>query len=46
MVDGDDEVRPGCKSLLTLFGAEHSLGRIYGYGAAATTDENPARAWR
>ncbi|MER6112788.1 alpha/beta hydrolase family protein [Streptomyces hirsutus] len=34
---------PGSKSLLTLFGAEHSLGGIYGYGAAATTDENPAR---
>ncbi|MEU6537053.1 chlorophyllase [Streptomyces sp. NPDC047000] len=34
---------PGSKSLLTLFGAEHSLGGITGYGAAATTDENPAR---
>ncbi|MFL4902388.1 alpha/beta hydrolase family protein [Streptomyces sp. MMS24-I2-30] len=34
---------PGEKSLLTLFGAEHSLGGINGYGATATTDENPAR---
>jgi len=35
---------PGPKSLLTLFGAEHSLGGIPGYEAAETTDENPARA--
>ena len=34
---------PGRKSLLTLFGAEHSLGGIPGYEAAETTDENPAR---
>ncbi|MEV0636942.1 alpha/beta fold hydrolase [Streptomyces sp. NPDC050619] len=34
---------PGNKSLLTLFGAEHSLGGIKGYEAAETTDENPAR---
>jgi hypothetical protein len=34
---------PGEKSLLTLFGAEHSLGGISGYEAAETTDENPAR---
>ncbi|BCY11480.1 chlorophyllase [Actinoplanes sp. L3-i22] len=34
---------PGPKSLLTLFGAEHSLGGIAGYEAAETTDENPAR---
>lgn len=34
---------PGGKSLLTLFGAEHSLGGISGYGAAETTDESPAR---
>ncbi|MFI8307234.1 alpha/beta hydrolase family protein [Streptomyces sp. NPDC085927] len=34
---------PGSKSLLTLFEAEHSLGGIYGYEAAATTDESPAR---
>jgi predicted dienelactone hydrolase len=33
---------PGEKSLLTLFGAEHFLGGISGYGAAETTDENPA----
>ncbi|GAA2311084.1 chlorophyllase [Streptomyces kunmingensis] len=34
---------PGEKSLLTLFGAEHSLGGIAGYEAKETTDENPAR---
>ncbi|RFU87953.1 chlorophyllase [Streptomyces triticagri] len=34
---------PGPKSLLTLFGAEHSLGGISGYDAAETTDESPAR---
>ncbi|MGX4588390.1 alpha/beta hydrolase family protein [Paenibacillus chitinolyticus] len=34
---------PGSKSLLTLFGAEHSLGGIAGYNAAETTDENPER---
>jgi predicted dienelactone hydrolase len=34
---------PGNKSLLTLFGAEHSLGGIPGYEVAETTDENPAR---
>ncbi len=34
---------PGPKSLLTLAGAEHSLGGIAGYEAAETTDENPAR---
>ncbi|MFI0353415.1 alpha/beta hydrolase family protein [Actinomadura sp. 9N407] len=34
---------PGSKSLLTLFGAEHSLGGIPGYKVAETTDENPAR---
>jgi predicted dienelactone hydrolase len=34
---------PGSKSLLTLFGAEHSLGGIPGYGVAETTDENPER---
>lgn len=34
---------PGSKSLLTLFGAEHSLGGIPGYEAAETTDESPAR---
>lgn len=33
---------PGDKSLLTLAGAEHSLGGIPGYDAAETTDENPA----
>ncbi|MGC6589399.1 alpha/beta hydrolase family protein [Paenibacillus sp. Dod16] len=34
---------PGSKSLLTLFGAEHSLGGIPGYSAAETTDESPER---
>jgi predicted dienelactone hydrolase len=34
---------PGSKSLLTLFGAEHSLGGITGYEAKETTDENPGR---
>jgi predicted dienelactone hydrolase len=34
---------PGGKSLLTLFGAEHSLGGIAGYEVAETTDENPER---
>ncbi|HTK07210.1 MAG TPA: alpha/beta fold hydrolase [Ktedonobacteraceae bacterium] len=34
---------PGRKSLLTLFGAEHSLGGIHGYNATGTTDENPER---
>lgn len=32
---------PGPKSLLTLFGAEHSLGGISGYTVTETTDENP-----
>ncbi|QBD83359.1 alpha/beta fold hydrolase [Ktedonosporobacter rubrisoli] len=34
---------PGGKSLLTLFGAEHSLGGIAGYNVAETTDESPER---
>jgi len=34
---------PGPKSLLTLFGAEHSLGGILGQGLTATTDESPER---
>lgn len=34
---------PGAESLLTLFGAEHSLGGISGYEAQETTDENPER---
>ncbi len=34
---------PGGKSLLTLYGAEHSLGGIAGYNVAETTDENPER---
>jgi predicted dienelactone hydrolase len=34
---------PGGKSLLTLFGAEHSLGGIPGYSVAETTDESPER---
>ncbi|KGP83071.1 MULTISPECIES: alpha/beta hydrolase family protein [unclassified Paenibacillus] len=32
---------PGAESLLTLFGAEHSLGGIPGYEVRETTDENP-----
>ncbi|KQN98896.1 alpha/beta hydrolase family protein [Paenibacillus sp. Leaf72] len=32
---------PGAESLLTLFGAEHSLGGISGYEVKETTDENP-----
>jgi predicted dienelactone hydrolase len=34
---------PGIKSLLTLFGAEHSLGGISGYTTTETTDESPER---
>jgi predicted dienelactone hydrolase len=34
---------PGRKSLLTLFGAEHSLGGIAGYEVREVTDENPER---
>jgi hypothetical protein len=34
---------PGPKALLTLSGAEHSLGGIPGYEARETTDENPGR---
>jgi predicted dienelactone hydrolase len=34
---------PGRKSLLTVFGAEHSLGGIVGYEARETTDESPGR---
>ncbi|GHO77950.1 hypothetical protein KSD_57210 [Ktedonobacter sp. SOSP1-85] len=34
---------PGGKSLLTLFGAEHSLGGITGYNVTETMDENPER---
>jgi len=34
---------PGAKSLLTLFGAEHSLGGITGYASTATLDENLER---
>ncbi len=34
---------PDPKSLLTLFGAEHSLGGISGYTVTGTTDENPER---
>ena len=34
---------PGPKSLLTLHGAEHSLGGIVGYEVAETTDESPER---
>jgi dienelactone hydrolase len=34
---------PGATDLLTLFGAEHSLGGIPNFEAAETTDENPER---
>ena len=34
---------PGVRDLLVLHGGEHSLGGISGYGAAATTDEDPGR---
>jgi pimeloyl-ACP methyl ester carboxylesterase len=34
---------PGPKSLLTLFGAEHSLGGIAGYLSTETTDESTER---
>ncbi len=34
---------PGDKSLLTLFGAQHSLGGIPGYDVAETTDESAER---
>ncbi|GGG09125.1 hypothetical protein GCM10010912_62090 [Paenibacillus albidus] len=34
---------PGSKSLLTFFGAEHSLGGIPGYSVTETTDESPER---
>jgi hypothetical protein len=34
---------PGEKSLLTLFGAEHSLGGIASYDVKETTDDSPAR---
>ncbi|MFE0368216.1 alpha/beta hydrolase family protein [Streptomyces tendae] len=33
----------GNKSLLTVYGGQHSLGGIPGYDAAETTDENPDR---
>ncbi|BCJ50592.1 hypothetical protein Asp14428_20670 [Actinoplanes sp. NBRC 14428] len=34
---------PGARSLLTLHGAEHSLGGITGYAVTETTDESPER---
>ncbi|GAA3936417.1 alpha/beta hydrolase family protein [Microbacterium soli] len=34
---------PGATDLLTLHGAEHSLGGIVGYEVAETTDESPER---
>lgn len=37
------EYSPGATDLLTLFGAEHSLGGIVGYEVAETTDEDPDR---
>src|SRR5258706_12888215 len=35
---------PSPKSLVTLFGAEHSLGGVAGYDLRETTDEKPERA--
>jgi dienelactone hydrolase len=37
------EMSPGARSLLTLFGAEHSLGGIHAYRSTDTTDEDPRR---
>jgi dienelactone hydrolase len=37
------DLSPGGKSLLTVYGGEHSLGGISNYEAKETTDENPAR---
>ncbi|GAA3885043.1 alpha/beta hydrolase family protein [Streptomyces sedi] len=34
---------PGDRSLLTVYGGQHFLGGISGYGAAETTDEHPGR---
>ncbi|MCR9086135.1 MAG: alpha/beta fold hydrolase [Rhodobacteraceae bacterium] len=34
---------PGATALVTLFGGEHLLGGITGYGVTDTTDESPAR---
>jgi dienelactone hydrolase len=34
---------PGATDLVTLFGGEHMLGGISGYGVTETTDENPER---
>lgn len=34
---------PGAAGLVTLFGGEHMLGGIQGYGRADTTDESPSR---
>lgn len=34
---------PGIKNLVTVYGAEHSLGGICGYACAETTDESPQR---
>lgn len=34
---------PGDKCLATLFGAQHMLGGVSGYGVTETTDENPQR---
>ncbi|MFE9249490.1 alpha/beta hydrolase family protein [Streptomyces sp. NPDC007088] len=34
---------PGGEGLLTLFGAEHSLGGVAGHEVRETTDEHPAR---
>ncbi|PJI86053.1 chlorophyllase-like protein [Yoonia maricola] len=37
------KLSPGATALVTLFGGEHLLGGITGYGVTDTTDESPAR---
>jgi dienelactone hydrolase len=37
------DLSPGPKSLLTIFGGEHSLGGVAMWDSAETTDENPER---
>ncbi len=37
------QLSPGARNLVTVFGAEHSLGGIEGYHSTRTTDEDPER---
>ncbi len=37
------KLSPGATALVTLFGGEHLVGGITGYGVRDTTDESPAR---